>query len=235
MNFSSILVHLQRKEVKIALIVIAVIIVIFLFFSMLMPKKNNETDNTGIIPEQTSQNDEIKKISFEELMNTLYFPNSFTDNSSNYSYTASDSVLVNYVDINSKKVSLESTVVEYANKKATMTINYTDFFETENSKSESVEITGVNEEVASIVILPIASTGRPSMIVFLTRSGNVYYLNEAALNKKVYAAKKIQNLTEVFAIKKVNQLRNNALDGTTAVIASKFDGTYVDITTYINM
>ncbi len=234
MNFSSILVHLQRKEVKIALIVIVLIIVIFLVFSMLIPGKK-ESDNTGNIPEQIAQNDEINKITFEELMNTLYFPNSFTDNSSNYSYNASDSVLVNYVDINSKKVSLESTVVEYANKKVTMTINYTDFFETENSKSESSEITGVNEEVVSIVVVPIASTGRPSMIIFLTRSGNVYYLNEAALSKKIYAAKKIQNLTEVFAIKKVNQLRNNAIDGITAVVASKFDGSYVDIATYINM
>ena len=114
-----------------------------------------------------------------------------------------------------------------------MTITYTDFFETENSKTESIEITGVNEDVASIVIVPVVSTGRPSMIVFLTVNGNLYYLNETALNKNVYAAKKIPDLTEVYSIKKVNQLRDNALDTTTAVIASMFDGRYVDINEYI--
>ena len=45
------------------------------------------------------------------------------------------------------------------------------------------------------------------MIVFLTVNGNIYYLNESALNKKVYTAKKIPDLTEVYSIKKVNQLQ----------------------------
>ena len=232
MNFSSILIHLQRKEVKIALIAIAIIIIFIIVFSML-GSGNKQTTNTINSQEQASQNSEETKIAFSELIYSLYFPKSFKDNSSLYTYTPSDSVLVNYVDINSKKVALESTFVEYANKKVTMTITYTDFFETENSKTEAIEILGVNEDVASIVIVTIVSTGKPSMIVFLTVNGNIYYLNESALNKKVYTAKKIPDLTEVYSIKKVNQLRDNALDSTTAVIASKFDGSYVDINEYI--
>ena len=230
MNFSAILVHLQRKEVKIALIAIAAIIIIIIGFSIF---SGGNKGSTNIINSGDSQNIQETEISYSELMDSLYFPKSFKDNSSLYTYTPSDSVLVNYVDINSKKVALESTVVEYSNKKVTMTTSYTDFFESENSKTESVEILGVNEDVASIVVVPIVSTGRPSMIVFLTVNGNLYYLNESALNKKVYTAKKIPDLTEVYSIKKVNQLRDNALDSTTAVIASLFDGRYVDINEYI--
>ena len=106
MNFSSILIHLQRKEVKIALIAIAAIIIIIIAFSVL-GSGNQKTTNTINSENQALQNAQESKISFSELMDSLYFPKSFTNNSSLYTYTPSDSVLVNYVDINSKKVALE--------------------------------------------------------------------------------------------------------------------------------
>ena len=89
------------------------------------------------------------------------------------------------------------------------------------------EVKGIDEEVVSVKIGK--GEGEIRGIAFLTRNGNVYYLDTDSIIDNKYEAKKIPNLSQVLKIDEVFIAADEETEGEKNLVAVTYDGSYVSI------
>ena len=96
-------------------------------------------------------------------------------------------------------------------------------------KKISTTIKGISEEVVSIKILPVEGGATPSVVYFLTRVGNVYYLDEDMINSNNFTVQKLTDLKEIVSIEIAETTYPGAMEISTTLIATTYNGEKIDV------
>lgn len=243
----------EKKTIKISistvLLIIAIVIIVIMGYflysanskvtEMLANEKelntkierlNNEIANkredikTNLTPNNVENETKIGK-SFSETMDMLYTKKGTKigeitcDN--NY---PQDRVYMQEQDASEKVINVEYTSIEVYDEGISFNMK-----KANSSKEISTAITGITEEVVSIKILAIEAGGTPSKVCFLTRNGNVYYIDENMINANNFVAKKLDNVSEVVSIEKVEVTYADAMELSPTIIATTYSGEKMDL------
>lgn len=191
-------------------------------------KSNSEIAELKNEIDSINNNDyERTKMSFSKIMDMMYTKTGTKvdeNNSDTYLYP-SESVFMTIENTSENKTDLEYTEVIYnSNKEITFNMN-----KVEPNKHISEVITGISEEVVDIEILQVPGGATPSYVYFLTRNGNIYYIDEAMVNENNFVAKEVTELKEVVSIEKIDIVYPDAMEGSVTVIATTYEGEKINI------
>lgn len=236
----------EKKNVKmnllIVFLIIAIIIILvmgyFLYRSNLkntnrisvendLNAKIAELENEVINKNEEKENNndiETSKMSFSEIMNIIYTKNGTKIGENNYDNNPSDSVDMIYEDESGNITNIEYTKVGIYDGEISFNMK-----KVEPDKEISTSIEGITEEVVSIKILQVEGGATPSVVYFLTRNGNVYYIDEEMINSNNFVAKQLTDLKEIISIEIVGTLYPDAMEGSTTLIATTYNGKKIDV------
>ena len=240
---------MEDKKVKagcvavgICLFVIAILLVlIVMFFYNTTMEKNNlqaqmdelETTVEGQSGNVNENEDKNEMVSFSKLMDMIY-PKKFNDNTKEYSPNMVKEVITTGITevYNNNNIEMQmSGVYAYQEEKS---IDVT-IMDTINNTNKHYVVSGVNEEVVSIVVIPFEGEATPNYIYFLTRDGDVYYLyNNNTVDMTNLNAIKIEDINNVISITSASVIDENAMHAYAEVVASTYEGDYKVLTDYIN-
>lgn len=196
----------NKLKSLVSIIIIFVAVLVVLYVSLFFRKENsiNYEENTNISTNSKS---------FKEWMDKLYTSYNIENNNC-YSYAEDSTYWCSYD--NSGIVTC--SVSTYADG---ISIFLNDTYQ--NKYVDIAEdITGITEEVVSIKIVEFTDIAYPREIYFLTREGNVYYLNSESLEKEEYIANKLNDIKNVISIEKIGVHGEEHDD--VAAIATTFEG-----------
>ena len=168
-------------------------------------------------------------------MNSIY-PKKINDNSKEYipMFIGTNDFMITK-DISENIINIQGYRLSYYqldNKEKTINVN---IFNEENNIDKNYTISGINEEVVSIVVLPFEADIIPNYIYFLTREGNIYYLkNDNTIDITNLNATKIESINNVISITKMEVIDDNSMHSYVEVVASTYKGEYKILNKYIN-
>lgn len=203
----------NKLKSLISIIIIFIAVLVVSYVSLFFGKENsiNYEENTDI-----STNSKT----FEEWMDILYTSYNIENNNC-YSY-AEDSTYWCAYDNSGAVTCSVSTYVDG------ISIFLNDTYQ--NKYVEIAEdITGITEDVVCIEIVEFTDIAYPREIYFLTREGNVYYLNSESLEKEEYIAKKLNDIKNVISIEKIGVPTEE--HDAVAAIATTFEGDKILLST----
>ena len=177
---------------------------------------NNETNkNTNTVINTASNSQNTKGMSYSDLMNLLYIKDKTKGDGNNVFYTYVFDSKDNYDEFEESEIKNISVL----DKEITLL----------NKDGENTEksVKGIDEEVVSVKIESVE--GEVRGIAFLTRNGNVYYLEKDAILNNDFNAKKIPNLSQVLKIEEVSVTANGESGASECLIAITYEGSYVSI------
>ena len=181
-----------------------------------LASKNGSNNNTN--DSQTSQK------SFSEIMDILYTKSGTKLEETNLTSTPSDDTFMLNTDRSNNVIDVEYTNVSVIDNEVNFNMHKI------NPKQDiSTSITGINEEIVSITIYPVEGGANPSFVFFLTRNGNVYYIDEAMISSNNFSAKQLINLKEIIKLEIVDATSPEAMHSTRTVIATTYSGEKIDV------
>lgn len=204
-----------RKIVIVLVLLIVLIASVVIGFKFVTIGKEDKAIKT----EETSKELEIVEktsISFDEMMDLLYPEKETSFEISGHKISAEwhaeDQI---FSDYSSSSVYEENG--EY-------------FLEIHNIETEKFKITGIQDEIVSAKINPSpADEGIPLEVYFLTRSGNIYYINN--FESKIVEAKKIEELQEIISLSKMLLWGDD--EGSYVMCARTLDSKTIPLSTYV--
>lgn len=176
---------------------------------------NNKNTNSNTVINTASNSQNAKGMSYSDLMNLLYIKDKTKGDGNNVFYTYVFDSKDNYDEFEESEIKNISVL----DKEITLL----------NKDGENTEksVKGIDEEVVSVKIESVE--GEVRGIAFLTRNGNVYYLEKDAILNNDFNAKKIPNLSQVLKIEEVSATANGEPGASECIIAITYDGSYVSI------
>ncbi len=195
--------------------------------------KNEENIENNVAPEKATAENNVasekvktennaKGMSFSDLMDRMYTKNKTKIGENSYDSSLEASVFGLEEDV-SGNLTIEYTRVNIYNGEIS--------FEMKGDKEIARTIEGISEEVVSIKILQEEANGTPSVICFLTRPGNVYYIDREMINSNIFTAKKLTNLKEIVSIEIAETTYSGSMHSNTTLIATTYNGEKIDILT----
>jgi hypothetical protein len=200
----------KKNKISLSILFLIIIIVIMALFLYKLNLKITEVESTVL--------------SFSEMMNMLYTQNSEKIGENEYEITPSDYVCMLYEDASENITDIEYTDVAVYDGEINFNMNKVD-----PDKNISTTIEGISEEVVSIKILQIEGEGTPSVVYFLTRNGNIYYIDEEMINSNNFIVKQLDNLKEIVSIEIVDAYYVGSMHGSTTLIATTYSGEKIDV------
>ena len=205
----------KKIVIVLVLLILLVVSVIISFKVVTIGKeeKTSKVDSPSKEPEKVIQQ---TSISFDEIMNLIYPEKEDSFDISGHKITsewhAEDQI---FSDFSSSSVYEENG--EY-------------FLEIHNVEIEKFKITGIQGDIVSAKINPSpADEGIPLEVFFLTRSGDIYYIN--TFESKIVEAKKIEELKEIISISKMLFWGDD--EGNYVMCARTLDNKTIPLSTYI--
>lgn len=197
-----------------------------------LSENNSVTADANITDEDSTSSltTEISQKSFSEVMDILYTKQNTIINGDTYSVIPSDFIYYRTISAEDGTETIEyADVTAYNNWDDTLESNISFNMKKANSEEVNTSITGISEEIVSIKILEEEATGMPSLICFLSRTGNVYYLNNEMINANNFTAKQVSNLNEVVSLEVSDVQYVNSMHGSTTILATTFSGEKIDV------
>ena len=217
--------------VGICLLVIAVLLfgIVYFFYNANIEKNNLQAQISELESEKNENDDKNEMVSFSKLMDMIY-PQKFKDGTIEYSPNRVGEVITTCTieAYNNNNIEMQmSDVYAYQDEKS-IDVRIMDTY---NNTNKNYVVSGINEEVVSIVVIPFEAEVTPNYIYFLTREGNVYYLyNNNTVEMINLNAKKIENINNVISITLTSVIDESAMHAYASVIASTYDGDYKVLT-----
>lgn len=176
---------------------------------------NKKNTNSNMVINTASNSQNAKGMSYSDLMNLLYIKDKTKGDGNNVFYTYVFDSKDNYDEFEESEIKNISVL----DKEITLL----------NKDGENTEksVKGIDEEVVSVKIESVE--GEVRGIAFLTRNGNVYYLEKDAILNNDFNAKKIPNLSQVLKIEEVSVTANGEPGASECLIAITYEGSYVSI------
>jgi len=166
-----------------------------------------------------------EKISFSKIMDMIYMKDGTEINGNKCDIYINDHISMTFSSGKDEEVVEEEyTTVEYDGEKISFHMN-----NISTKQNTSTLITGITGEVVSIKMIQEEGTGTASYIYFLTRDGDLYYLDNEMINSKDFTAKKLNNLKEVVYIDIVGITYEGAMHGSTTLIATTYTGEKINV------
>lgn len=180
--------------------------------------EENNVASEKVITENNAQG-----MSFSDFMDRMYTKNKTKIGENSYASSLQASAFALEEDVSGNLTNIEYTRVNIYNGEIS--------FEMKGDKEIARTIEGISEEVVSIKILQEEGNGTPSVICFLTRLGNVYYIDREMINSNIFTAKKLTNLKEIVSIEIAETTYSGSMHSNTTLIATTYNGEKIDILT----
>lgn len=185
---------------------------------------NMETNNSASTQTNTTENStSTSQPSFSEMMDMLYTKNETQIDGNACNNSPKDSVYMVLEDASQNVTDVEYTTVGLYDGELFFNMH------TANSTDISTSISGISEEVVSIKIVPSEEGAIPLAVYFLTRDGNVYYIDDSMINSNDFVAQRLENLSEIVSIEVVNITYTGAMHQSTTLVATTFNGEKIDV------
>ena len=183
---------------------------------------NNSTSTQANTTEDSSSSEAT--ISFSETMDMLYTKTGTQIDGSNCTNHPNDSIYMVLEDNSQNITDVDYTTVGLYDGELFFNMH------TANSNTDiSTSITGISEEVVSIKIVPSEEGAIPLAVYFLTRDGNVYYIDNSMISSNNFVAQRLENLSEIVSIEVVNITYPSAMHEATSLIATTYDGEKINV------
>ena len=183
----------------------------------------SETTTPESDSKDTSSEVKTSKMSFSELMDMIYVKNKTEIKGNSYTKYFNSSVMSQTVGPDGKLQDIDYV---------TITTNHDsigfNMHQSSPDKTVGTTVKGISDEVVSVKILQIAS--EIYEVYFLTRTGDVYYINPNMMNSNTITAKKVSNVKEVISIETASVTSSGDLEGHNSLIATTYNGEKVNIT-----
>ena len=219
----------KAKKISLSTIFLILSLIVIIVMGIFMYKFYNEktesiNSNNSNINTTTEKNDiDETNSDFEKLMNKLYLPKEYRDDSTTYKHD-----VLWERDFISSGDDIEWIRVLVAEDKIQLDVEYAPNLH--RGENISTTIKGINEEVVDMTLETYEAEPTPAVIVLLTREGNVYYLTDFSDKAEL---QKIEELSKIVKIEKVDKAHDDAYHTETATIAIDKDGNYIDLDKYI--
>ena len=205
-----------KKLVIVLILLILLVASVVIGFKVVTIGKDDKVSKVEKASKEQEKNVENSSISFDEVMDLLYAKKEDTFEISGQKISAEwhaeDQI---FSDFSSSSVYEENG--EY-------------LLEIHNAETEKFKITGIHGDIISAKINPSpADEGIPLEVYFLTRTGDIYYIN--SFDAKIVEAKKIEELKEVISISKM--LLWGGEEGNYVMCAKTFDNRTIPLSTYV--
>lgn len=184
----------------------------------------NANNSTSTQANTTEDSSSKTSVSFSETMDMLYTKTGTQIDGSNCTNHPNDSIYMVLEDNSQNITDVEYTTVGLYDGELFFNMH------TANSNTDiSTSITGISEEVVSIKIIPSEEGAIPLAVYFLTRDGNVYYIDNSMINSNNFVAQRLENLSEIVSIEVVNITYPSAMHEATSLIATTYDGEKINV------
>lgn len=184
----------------------------------------NANNSTSTQANTTEDSSSETSVSFSETMDMLYTKTGTQIDGSNCTNHPNDSIYMVLEDNSQNITDVDYTTVGLYDGELFFNMHTT------NSNTDiSTSITGISEEVVSIKIVPSEEGAIPLAVYFLTRDGNVYYIDNSMISSNNFVAQRLENLSEIVSIEVVNITYPSAMHEATSLIATTYDGEKINV------